>query len=40
MPLSEGHLQWLAHIRKEAANAGVQLSVCILEYGSYTLTSR
>ncbi|CEL11012.1 hypothetical protein ASPCAL14119 [Aspergillus calidoustus] len=33
MPLSEGHLQWLAHIRKEAANAGVQLSVCILEYG-------
>ncbi|KAL3478868.1 Alpha/Beta hydrolase protein [Aspergillus californicus] len=32
MPLSEGHLKWMAHVRMEAANAGIQLSVCILEY--------
>jgi hypothetical protein len=36
MPLAEGHLDWLAHIKKEATNAGVNLSVCILEYGSYS----
>lgn len=33
MPLSKGHLEWMAHVRKEALNAGIQLSVCILEYG-------
>lgn len=33
MPLSEGHLEWMAHVRLEAANAGIQLGVCILEYG-------
>ncbi|KAF9893638.1 hypothetical protein FE257_010950 [Aspergillus nanangensis] len=32
MPLSKGHLEWMAHIRNEASRAGVQLSVCILEY--------
>ncbi|OQE37300.1 hypothetical protein PENCOP_c010G01413 [Penicillium coprophilum] len=33
MPLSDGHLDWMAHVRNEAANFGIQLSVCILEYG-------
>jgi hypothetical protein len=33
MPLFKGHLDWMAYIRTEAANAEVQLSVCILEYG-------
>jgi hypothetical protein len=33
MPLSTGHLDWMAHVRREALNAGVQLSVCVLEYG-------
>ncbi|PLB54516.1 alpha/beta-hydrolase [Aspergillus steynii IBT 23096] len=32
MPLSEGHLDWMAHIRKEAGHAGIELSVCMLEY--------
>ncbi|KAL4984470.1 alpha/beta-hydrolase [Aspergillus falconensis] len=32
MPLSEGHLEWMAHTRTEAANVGIELSVCILEY--------
>jgi primosomal replication protein N len=36
MPLSEGHLEWMAHTRTEAANAGIELSVCILEYSSST----
>lgn len=35
MPLSDGHLDWMAHIRTEAVNAGIELSVCILEYGSW-----
>jgi hypothetical protein len=26
-------LDWMARVRKEALDAGVQLSVCILEYG-------
>lgn len=34
MPLAKGHLDWMAYIRMEAANAGIELSVCILEYGS------
>lgn len=34
MPLSDGHLDWMAYVRKEAVNAGIELSVCILEYGS------
>lgn len=33
MPLSTGHLDWMAHVKKEALDTGVQLSVCILEYG-------
>lgn len=33
MPLSRGHLDWMAYIRTEAASAGLELSVCILEYG-------
>jgi hypothetical protein len=37
MPLSEGHLQWMAHTRTKAANVGIELSVCILEYGSVLL---
>ncbi|KAL4820743.1 alpha/beta-hydrolase [Aspergillus spinulosporus] len=32
MPLSKGHLEWMAHVRLQAANAGIQLSVGILEY--------
>ncbi|KAL5363161.1 alpha/beta-hydrolase [Aspergillus floccosus] len=32
MPLSKGHLDWMAHVRNEALRAGVELSVCILEY--------
>jgi hypothetical protein len=33
MPLLKGHLDWLEHIRTEASDAGIQLSVCVLEYG-------
>lgn len=33
MPLSTGHLDWMAHVRNEAINAGVELSVCIIAYG-------
>lgn len=33
MPLSEAHLDWMAYLRTEAVNAGVDMSVCILEYG-------
>jgi hypothetical protein len=40
MPLSKGHLDWMAHIRKEASNTGIELSVCILEYGSYSEKNR
>ncbi|KAL4801252.1 Alpha/Beta hydrolase protein [Aspergillus unguis] len=32
MPLSKGHLDWMGHMRNEALNAGVELSVCILAY--------
>ncbi|KAE8325984.1 alpha/beta-hydrolase [Aspergillus sergii] len=32
MPLSKGHLDWMAHVKKQALDAGIQLSVCILEY--------
>ncbi|CAK41906.1 catalytic protein [Aspergillus niger ATCC 1015] len=32
LPLSEAHLDWMAYLRNEAANAGVDMSVCILEY--------
>ncbi|OJI97979.1 hypothetical protein ASPVEDRAFT_49853 [Aspergillus versicolor CBS 583.65] len=32
MPLSKGHLDWMAYIKMEAEKAGIQLSVCILEY--------
>ncbi|KAL4959075.1 Alpha/Beta hydrolase protein [Aspergillus stella-maris] len=32
MPLSLGHLDWMEHVRTEAASAGLQLSVCALEY--------
>ncbi|KAJ5675493.1 hypothetical protein N7462_008390 [Penicillium macrosclerotiorum] len=35
MPLSKGHLDWMAHVRNEAINAGVELSVCILAYGRW-----
>jgi hypothetical protein len=34
MPLSKGHLNWMAYIKMEAEKAGIQLSVCILEYGA------
>jgi len=29
--ISEGHLDWMAYIMTETVNAGVQLSICILE---------
>ncbi|OJJ76868.1 hypothetical protein ASPBRDRAFT_190214 [Aspergillus brasiliensis CBS 101740] len=32
MPLSEAHLDWMTYLRREAINAGVDMSVCILEY--------
>ncbi|KAL2817919.1 alpha/beta-hydrolase [Aspergillus cavernicola] len=32
MPLSAGHLDWMEHVRNEAAMAGIELSVCILEH--------
>ncbi|KAL2853404.1 Alpha/Beta hydrolase protein [Aspergillus pseudoustus] len=32
MPLSRGHLDWMDYVRKEAVAAGVELSVCVLEY--------
>ncbi|GAT25288.1 hypothetical protein RIB2604_01902420 [Aspergillus luchuensis] len=32
MPLSEAHLDWMSYLRTEAVNAGVDMSVCILEY--------
>lgn len=35
MPLSKGHLDWMAHVKKEASSSGIELSVCVLEYGSY-----
>ncbi|KAJ5383227.1 catalytic protein [Penicillium concentricum] len=35
MPLSDGHLDWMGHVRNEAADYGIELSVCILEYGSW-----
>lgn len=35
MPLSDGHLDWMAHIKNEAVRAGIGLSVCILEYDSW-----
>ena len=34
MALSPGHLQWMAYTKDEAAKAGVELDICILEYGS------
>ena len=33
MPLSRGHLDWMACLQREAEKAGVYLSACILEYG-------
>ncbi|PGH17754.1 hypothetical protein AJ79_00895 [Helicocarpus griseus UAMH5409] len=32
MSLNEGHLEWMTHIRKSSADAGVELSICLLEY--------
>lgn len=37
MPLSKGHLDWMTHVRNEAISAGVELSVCILAYGRFTI---
>lgn len=34
MPLSPGHLDWMAHLKEDAAKHRVKLDVCILEYGS------
>lgn len=35
MPLSKGHMDWMEYTRTEAANGGVQLSVCVLQYGQF-----
>ncbi|KAJ6007297.1 alpha/beta-hydrolase [Penicillium herquei] len=32
MPLSPGHLEWMAHVKREACKAGIDLDVCVLEY--------
>lgn len=37
MPLSKGHLDWMIYVRNEAINAGVELSICILAYGRFTI---
>lgn len=39
MPLLKGHLDWMEHLRNEALSAGVDLSVCVLEYGSWDIPS-
>lgn len=33
MPMNPGHLGWMNYIRNEAIAAGVDLSVCLLQYG-------
>lgn len=35
MALSPGHLRWMAYTKEEAAHAGIELDICILEYGSF-----
>jgi hypothetical protein len=35
MPLSKGHLDWMEHVRNEASTSGIELSVCLLEYGTF-----
>ncbi|RAH47697.1 alpha/beta hydrolase [Aspergillus brunneoviolaceus CBS 621.78] len=32
LPLSGGHLDWMAHVRKSCLEASLDVSVCILEY--------
>ncbi|KAJ5780062.1 catalytic protein [Penicillium paradoxum] len=32
MPLSPGHLDWMAHILDETTKAGIELDICVLEY--------
>jgi hypothetical protein len=35
MPLSKGHLDWMEHVRNEASASGIELNVCLLEYGAF-----
>ena len=37
MPMDRGHMDWMAYVKGEAAKAGVEISVCILEYCSLNL---
>lgn len=37
MPLSPGHLDWMAYITDKASDAGIQLATCLLEYGTSLL---
>ncbi|OJK02611.1 hypothetical protein ASPACDRAFT_57615 [Aspergillus aculeatus ATCC 16872] len=32
LPLSDGHLDWMAHVRKSCLEASLDVSVCIVEY--------
>ncbi|PYH77445.1 alpha/beta-hydrolase [Aspergillus uvarum CBS 121591] len=32
LPLSDGHLDWMAHVRKSCLKASLKVGVCILEY--------
>ena len=38
MPMEPGQMDWMAYVKEEAAKAGVDISVCILEYCSLNLT--
>lgn len=40
IPLSKEYLDWLAHVKNEASSSGIELSACILEYGSYRVSTR
>lgn len=37
MPLSPGHLDWMAYVNDETGKAGVELDLCVLEYGNICL---
>lgn len=36
--MDRGHMDWMAYVKEEAAKAGVDISVCVLEYCSLNLT--